>query len=67
MRVAADCNNVKACFPVAVPVMYFVVVGTSMTSQGFFDKFWIQMRVRELAGYESILSPRWNLCHRDDR
>ena len=44
MRVAADCNNVKACFPVAV--IYFVVVG--MTSLGFSDNFWIHMCVREM-------------------
>ena len=33
MRDAADCNNIKACFPVAV--IYFAVVG--MTSWGFSD------------------------------
>ena len=58
MRVAADCNNSKACFPVAV--IYFVVDG--MASWGFSDDFWIQMCVRELAGYESILSPPWKLA-----
>ena len=42
MRVAADCNNAKACFPVAVT--YFVFVGT--TFWGFSDNFWIQMCVR---------------------
>ena len=36
MRAAADSNNIKACFPVAV--MYFVVVG--MSSWGFSDDFW---------------------------
>ena len=46
MRAAADCNKVKACFPVAV--IYFIVVGT--TSSGVPDDFWIQMCVRELAG-----------------
>ena len=39
MRDAADCNNVKACFPVAV--IYFAVVG--MTSREFSDDSWIQM------------------------
>ena len=39
MRAAADCNNMKACFPVAA--IYFVVVG--MTSGEFSDDFWIQM------------------------
>ena len=45
MRAAADCNNIKACFPVAV--IYFVVDG--MTWGVSYD-FWIQMCVRELAG-----------------
>ena len=35
MRAAADCNKVKACFPVAV--IYFIVVGT--TSSGVSDEF----------------------------
>ena len=43
MRVAADCKNVKACFPVAV--IYFAVVGT--TSRGFSDDSWIQMCISE--------------------
>ena len=43
MRDAADCNNVKACFPVAV--IYFAVVG--MTSRGVSDDFWIQMCQRD--------------------
>ena len=51
MRVAADCNSIKVCFPVAV--IYFVVDGT--TSRGFSDNFWIQMRVREMAGHESFI------------
>ena len=46
MRDAADCNNVKACFPVAV--IYFAVVG--MTSRGVSDDFWIQMCVRNNGG-----------------
>ena len=46
MRDAADCNNVKACFPVAV--IYFAVVG--MTSRGLSDDSWIQMCVREMGG-----------------
>ena len=54
MRVAADCNNTKACFPVAV--IYLVGVGT--TPRGFSDNFWIQMlRQRGWQEYESILSP----------
>ena len=55
---AADCSTTKACFPVAM--IYCAVVGT--TSRGFSVDFWIQMCVREKAGYESILSPPpWNL------
>ena len=46
MRVAVDCSNIKACFPVAV--IYFAVVG--MTSLDFSDDFWIQMSVREMRG-----------------
>ena len=46
IRDAADCNNVKACFPVAV--IYFAVVG--MTSRGLSDDSWIQMCVREMGG-----------------
>ena len=58
MRIAADCKNVKVCFPVAA--IYCAVVG--MTSRVFSDDFWIQMRVREKARYESNLSPPpWNL------
>ena len=57
MRAAADCNNIKACFPVAV--IYSVVDGT--TSRGFSDNFWIQSCVRELAGCKSILSLPWDL------
>jgi hypothetical protein len=53
MRDAADCNNVKACFPVAV--IYCVVEG--MTSRAVSDNFWIQMCVREIGGYKSIFSP----------
>ena len=38
MTVAADCNNIKPCFPVAV--IYFAVDGT--TSRVLFsDNFWI--------------------------
>ena len=44
MRVAADCNNIKACFPVAV--IYFAVVG--MTSWGVSGDSWIQIWVREM-------------------
>ena len=44
MRDAADCNNVKACFPLAV--IYFDVVG--MTSRALPDDPWIQMCVREM-------------------
>ena len=44
MRDAADCNNVNACFPVAV--IYFAVEG--MISWGFSDDSWIQMCVREI-------------------
>ena len=54
MRDAADCNNVKACFPVAV--IYFAVEG--MISRGFSDNSWIHMCVREMGGKESILSHR---------
>jgi hypothetical protein len=51
MTVAADCNNIKACFP--VDVIYFVVDGT--TSRVFSDNFWISdLCVRELAGYDEI-------------
>ena len=46
MRDAADCNNVKACFPVAV--IYFAVVG--MTFRGISDDSWIQMCVKEMGG-----------------
>ena len=46
MRDAADCNNVKACFPVAV--IYFDVEG--MTSWALSDDSWIQMCVRNKAG-----------------
>ena len=46
MRDAADCNNVKACFPVAV--IYFAVEG--MTSRALSDDSWIQMCVRDKAG-----------------
>ena len=46
MRVAADCNNIKACFPVAV--IYFAVVG--MTSVGVSDDSWIKMCVRKMVG-----------------
>ena len=46
MRDAADCNNVRVCFPVAV--IYFSVVG--MTSRGASDDSWIQMFVREMGG-----------------
>jgi hypothetical protein len=55
MKVDADCNNVKACFPVAV--IYCDVEG--MTSGGFSDNFWMQMCIREMsvARYISILSP----------
>jgi hypothetical protein len=52
MKVAADCNNVKACFPVAV--IYCVVEGMAW---GVSDNFWIQMCVREIGRYKSILSP----------
>ena len=57
IRAAADCNNVKACFPVAV--IYFVFVG--MTSRRFSDDFCTQMCVSELAGCESVLSPPWDV------
>ena len=50
MRDAADCNNVKACFPVAV--IYFAVEG--MISRGFSVDSWIQMCVREMGGKELI-------------
>ena len=70
MRDAADCNNVKACFPVAV--IYFAVEG--MISWGFSDDSWIQMCVREMEGKELILTHRrLGIClhnsvlHRDDR
>ena len=43
MRVAADCNSVKACFPVAE--IYLAVVG--MSSRGSSDDSWIQMCVRD--------------------
>ena len=54
MRDAADCNNVKACFPVAV--IYFAVEG--MISRGFSVDSWIQMCVREMGGKGLILSHR---------
>ena len=50
MRDAADCNNVKACFQVAV--IYFAVEG--MISRGLSDDSWIQMCVREMGGKELI-------------
>ena len=54
MKDAADCNNVKVCFPVAV--IYFAVVG--MTSRGFSDDSWIKMSVGDSEeGQESILLP----------
>ena len=46
MRVAADCDNVKACFPVAV--IYFAVVG--MASWRLSDVSWIQIWIRETGG-----------------
>ena len=46
MRDAADCNNVKACFP--VDVIYFDVEG--MTSWALSDDSWIQKCVREMGG-----------------
>ena len=59
IKAAADCNTFKACFPVAM--IYCAVEGT--TSRGLSDDIWIQMCVRDKAGYESILSPApWNSC-----
>ena len=53
MKAAADCNNLKVSFPMAK--IYFDVEG--MTSRVLSDDSWIQMRVRNKAGYEPILSP----------
>ena len=44
MRAPADCNNIKACLPVAA--IYFVFDG--IASRGVSDDFWIQRCVREL-------------------
>ena len=57
MKAAADCNNIKACFPVAV--IYSVVDGT--TSRGVSDNLWIQMCVRELAMNQQY-SYRLGIC-----
>ena len=58
MKVAADCNTLKVSFPMAMKYCEFV----GMTSRALSDDSWIQMCVRDKAGYESILSPPpWNL------
>ena len=46
IKAAADCNTLKACFPVAK--IYFDVEG--MTSRALSDDSWIRMCVRERGG-----------------